>query len=86
MGLIATKSVFGVSHKVMLKQVFLVTETSWNNEILYATSLNIIALCNEQKSKVLIIMRGCASWSAILLFTNPKDRFSRIEAQIRMNI
>ena len=57
MGLSATKSVLSISHKVMLKQAYLVTETSYNNEILYATSLNIIALCNEQKTKVLIIMR-----------------------------
>ena len=26
-------------------------------------------------------MCGCAGWSAPLLFTNPEDKFSRLEAQ-----
>ena len=33
-------------------------------------------------TKVLISLRQCAGWSASLLFANPEDRFSRIEAHI----
>ena len=29
---------------------------------------------------MLISLLGCAGWSAPLLFANPKDRFSRVEA------
>ena len=39
-------------------------------------------LSKMQITKVLISLRGCAGWSATLLFANPEDRFSRIEAQI----
>ena len=30
-------------------------------------------------------MDGCAGWSAPLLFTNPKDRFCRVDAHIVSN-
>ena len=33
-------------------------------------------------TKALISLRGDAGWSAPLLFTNPKDRFSRVKAHI----
>ena len=33
-------------------------------------------------TKALIRLHGCAGWSAPVLFANPKDRFSRFEAQI----
>ena len=32
------------------------------------------------RTKVLISMRGCAGWSAPLLFSNTKDRLSHVEA------
>ena len=37
-------------------------------------------LSKKRITKVLIRLRGCAGWSAPLLFANPKDRFSRILA------
>ena len=40
-------------------------------------------LFNKRITKALINLRGCAGWSALLLFSQtPKDRFSRVEAQI----
>ena len=30
----------------------------------------------------LIILHGCAGWSAPLLFANPEDRFSRVGAHM----
>ena len=48
------------------------------------TSLTMI-LSNKRITKALISLRGCAGCSATLLFANPEDRFSRIEAQLRIN-
>ena len=39
-------------------------------------------LSYKQMTKVLISLYGCAGWSAPLFFRNPKDRFSRIEANM----
>ena len=39
-------------------------------------------LSNKRITKVLIRLRGCAGWSAPLLFANPEDRVSRIGAQL----
>ena len=39
-------------------------------------------LCNKEITKALIRMRGCAGWSAPLLFKNPEDRFSHDEAHM----
>ena len=39
-------------------------------------------LYNKQTLKVLIRLSGCAGWSAPLLFANPEDRFSHVEAHI----
>ena len=50
-------------------------------EILLAASLDMI-LSNKRITKALIRQRGCAGWSAPLLFANPKDKFSCIEAHI----
>ena len=36
---------------------------------------------NKRITKALIRLRGCADWSAVLLFANPEDGFSRVEAQ-----
>ena len=41
-----------------------------------------MVLLKKRITKVLIRLGGCAGWSAPLLFTNPKDRFSRDEAQL----
>ena len=37
-------------------------------------------LSKKRITKAMISLRGCAGWSAPLLFANPKDRFSYIEA------
>ena len=39
-------------------------------------------LPNKRITKALISLRGCAGWSAALLFANTEDRFSHVEAQI----
>ena len=39
-----------------------------------------IILSTEPIIKALISLRGYAGWSAPLLFANPKDRFSHVEA------
>ena len=44
-------------------------------------SLDMI-LSSKRITKVLISLRGCAGWSASLLFTTPGDRFCGDEAHI----
>ena len=39
-------------------------------------------LCKEYITKVLIRLRGCTDWSLPLMFVNPEDRFSGVEAHI----
>ena len=39
-------------------------------------------LSSNQIIKALIRLCGCAGWSALLLLTNPKDRFSCVEAPL----
>ena len=36
----------------------------------------------KRMTKTLISLRECTGWSEPLLFANPEDRFSRVEAQI----
>ena len=81
MGLVAKKPVFGVSDKARLKPVSSATETSYKTEISLVASLNMV-LSKTQITKVLIRLRGCAGWSAPVLFANPQNRFSRVEAHI----
>ena len=40
-------------------------------------------LSNKRIIKELIRLRGCAGWSAPLLFANIEDRFSCVEAKIK---
>ena len=44
-----------------------------------------MVLYKTRKTKALIRLRGCAGWSAPVLFANPEDRFSRVEAQFVSN-
>ena len=37
---------------------------------------------NKRITKVLIRLCRCVGWSAPLLFTNPEDRFSRVETHL----
>ena len=69
MGLIARKPVFGVSNKASFKPVS-ATETSWKIEISPVASLHMI-LSKKRITKVLIRLRGCAGWSALLLLATP---------------
>ena len=39
-------------------------------------------LSNTRITKALIRLRGCAGWSAPLLFANSEDRFCRVEAKL----
>ena len=75
------KPVFGVSDKASFKPVSSATETSLKIEISPVASLHMI-LSKKRITKVLIRLRGCAGWSAPLLFPNPEDRSSCVEAQI----
>ena len=68
MGLVATKPVFGVSDKTRLKPVSSATGAP---EISLKTSLDMV-LFKTRIIKALIRLRGCAGWSAPVLFANPR--------------
>ena len=77
MGLDATKPVFGVSDKASYKPVSSSTVTSKNIEISLEASLDMI-LSTKRITKALIRLRGCAGWSAPVLFATPRrPGFSR---------
>ena len=77
MGLIARKPVFGVSVKTSFKPVSSATETSYKIEISPVARLNMV-LSKKRITKALIRLRGCAGWSAPVLFANPRNQaFSR---------
>ena len=77
-GLVATKTVFGVSDKARLKPVSSATETSQNVEISPVASQDMI-LFNKRITMALIRLRVCAGWSALVLFANPRRQvFSRL--------
>ena len=67
----------GCYDKECFKPVSYAKETSLKIEISPAASLHMI-LSKKQKKKALIRLRGCAGWSAPVLFTNPRRQgFSR---------
>ena len=76
------KPVFGVSHKVRFKHACSATKTSKKIEILPITSLDMILSNYKRITNALIKLYRCAGWSASLLFANPEDRFSCVEANI----
>ena len=77
MGLDATKPVFGVFDKAKIKPVTPATETSEKIEFSLVASLGI-ELSKKRITKALISLRGCAGWSASLLFADPRRKvFSR---------
>ena len=61
----------GFSDKAIFKSVFSVTETSKKIEVSPVASLDII-LSNMRITKALIRLRGCAGWSAPVLFAKPR--------------
>ena len=67
----------GFLTKARLKLVSQATKTSLKIEISLVASLDMV-LSNKRITKVLIRLRGCAGWSAPLLFANPRRQvFSR---------
>ena len=77
LGRVATKPVFRVSGKTSFKPVSSATETSQKSEISYVGSLHTV-LSKKQTTKALIRLRGCAGWSASVLFANSRRQvFSR---------
>ena len=81
LGLDARKSVFWMSDKVRFKPVSSATETGQKNEISFVASLDMV-IFKTRITKTLIRLRGCAGWSASLLFEKPEDRFSRVKAHL----
>ena len=71
MGLVSRKPVFGVSDKASFKLVSSATETSQKIEISLVASLDMILL-DKRITKALISLRGCAGWSAPVLFANTR--------------
>ena len=71
LGLVATKPVFGVSDNVRFKAACSATETSQKSEVLLVASLDMV-LYKARIAKALIRLRGCADWSAPVLFANPR--------------
>ena len=69
MGLVARNPVFGISDKARPKPVTSATETCKKIEISHMASLHLV-LSKKQITKALIRLRGCAGWSAPLLFAN----------------
>ena len=83
MGPDATKPVFGVSGEVRLEPVSSATETSQKTENLLVARLYIyMILSNKRITEALTSLRGCAGWSAPLLFANHEDKFSQAVAHI----
>ena len=67
----------GIFDQVRFKPACSATETSWNLETLDRASIHII-LSKQRTTKVLIRLRGCADWSALLLFAYGINRFSTV--------
>ena len=77
MGLVARKPVFEVSDKASFEPVSSATGTSQKIEISLVASLHTIP-STKRITKALIRLRGCAGWSAPVLFANPRRQvFSR---------
>ena len=83
MGRVARKPVFKVSEKARLKPISSATETiaSKKIEMSLVASLDMI-FSKKRITKALISLRGYAGWSAYMVFANPEDRFSRVEAHM----
>ena len=71
----------GVCNQLRHKLACSSTETSWGLEISAISSRGII-LSRQRTTKTLIRLRGCAGWSAPLLFDYGINRFSQDAAQV----
>ena len=79
--LVARKPVFGLSDLDRLKSVCAVTETGQRLENTGIETRGII-LSMQRTTKALIRLRGCAGWSAPLLFAYGINRFSHDVAHL----
>ena len=71
MDLIATKLDFVVYDKVRFKPAYSATGTSYKIESSLVASFDMV-LSKKGIKKALIRLRGCAGWSAPLLFANSR--------------
>ena len=76
MSLVMRKPVFGVCDQARHKLACSATDTSKRLEILDIETTDII-LSKQRITKALIRLRGCAGWSAPLLFAHGINRFSQ---------
>ena len=84
MSLVMRKPVFGVFDQVRFKPACSATGTSRRLVILDIETRGI-KLSRKWTTKALIRLRGCAGWSAPLLFAYGKNRFSHDVAHIMRN-
>ena len=75
------KPVFGVFDQVWFKPVCSAKEASYSHEIANIKTRDII-LSRQRIIKVLIRLRGCAGWSAPLLFAYGINKFSHDTAHL----
>ena len=78
---VTRKPVFGVCDQVRLEPACSATETSLRLEISDIETKDII-LSRQWTTKSLIRLRGCAGWSASLLFAYGINRFSHDKAHM----
>ena len=78
---VTRKPVFGISDQVRLKLACSAIETSLGLVILHIETTDII-LSKRWITKALVRLRGCAGWSAPLLFAYGKKRFSHGVTQL----
>ena len=81
MSLVTRKPVFGVCDQVRHKPACTAAETTQGLEILDIASIGII-LSKQWSAKALIRLRGCAAWSARLLFAYSINSFSHDVAHL----
>ena len=79
--LVTRKPFFGVSDQGRLKPACAATEASWVLKF-WKLANTVIILSKQRTTKVQIRLRGCAGWSAPLLFAYGKNRFSHDVAHI----
>ena len=82
---VTRKPAFGVCDQVRHKPACSAGETKLGSCNLAIASRGII-LSRQRTTKALIRLRGCASYSAALLFAYGKSKFSHDVAQIRCNL
>ena len=83
LGLIARKPVFGVPSKRVSNQSPQLQRLAKKIEILPVARLNMV-LSKKRITKVLIRLRGCAGWSAPVLFANPERQVFLRQAHLKM--